>query len=64
MGQTVLRTASLAALSCEVEETVTSHCWTPNGLLLLGTSAGHILRCEGELAIDCISPNTPNKTLP
>ena len=47
LGQVIVRKAAFAAAEWEADECITCHCWTPNGMLLLGTSAGRILKAEG-----------------
>ncbi len=48
LGQLVARKATVTAAAWRHEEQILCHCWTPNGMLVLGTSAGRILKAEGK----------------
>ena len=48
LSQFLARKAAVTAAAWAAEETITCHCWAPNGMLLLGTSAGRILGAEGK----------------
>lgn len=52
LGQLVARKATVASATWRLEEQILCHCWTPNGMLVLGTSAGRILKAEGKFC-DC-----------
>jgi len=48
LGQLITRKATVTAAAWRREEKFLCHCWTPNGMLVLGTSAGRILKAEGK----------------
>ena len=47
LGQVIVRKAAVETADWTPKESITCHSWTPSGMLLLGTSAGRILRAEG-----------------
>jgi len=52
LGQLIARKATVTAAAWRHEEQIRCHCWAPNGTLVLGTSAGRILKAEGKFC-DC-----------
>ena len=50
LGQTVMRRAAISVAILKQEELITCHCWAPSGMLLLGTTMGHLLKAEGKFA--------------
>ena len=57
LGQIINRTASISGI-CKPEEQITSHAWGPGGYLLIGTSAGRLLKAEGKhmLSVSVTAP--------
>ncbi|KAL0024576.1 hypothetical protein WJX79_010339 [Trebouxia sp. C0005] len=47
LGQLITRKATVTAAAWRDKEQILCHSWTPNGMLVLGTSAGRILKAEG-----------------
>lgn len=48
LGQIIVRRKAIIAAGFERSELFTCHCWTPSGMLLLGTSTGRLLKAEGK----------------
>ena len=48
LGQLITRKATVTAAAWRDKEQILCHSWTPNGMLVLGTSAGRILKAEGK----------------
>ena len=53
LGQAVVRRKVIIAACLEHSERFTCHCWTPSGMLLLGTSKGCLLKAEGKHSTTC-----------
>lgn len=56
LGQIVVRRKAISAAYLEGTELFTCHCWTPSGMLLLGTSTGRLLKAEGKQRTDQAIP--------
>ena len=48
LGSTIVRRKAIIAACYESVEHFTCHCWTPRGVLVLGTSTGRLLKVEGK----------------